>query len=236
MTNSPKDTPRTTASPAPPSSANQPFKGDPEKRKYDKDGVELGNRTSSTIRNNCIGVIYNGLAFRSRESIESVLEKAMAVEKAAFETYKGETDEYKKKIRSLFQNLKNKTNQDLGRKIMSGEVTPARFVVMTHEELKSAEQKTIDEKLEKENMNKAQVAMPEKSISDALTCGKCQKKKVSYTQAQTRSADEPMTTFCECLECGNRWKVSKDIMADSPFDSCSNLVSIVLLISATISE
>ena len=27
-------------------------------------------------------------------------------------------------------------------------------------------------------------------------------------QLQTRSADEPMTTFVLCLECGNRWKVS----------------------------
>ena len=28
-----------------------------------------------------------------------------------------------------------------------------------------------------------------------------------YIQLQTRSADEPMTTFVLCLECGNRWKV-----------------------------
>jgi transcription elongation factor S-II len=41
-----------------------------------------------------------------------------------------------------------------------------------------------------------------------LTCGKCGQKKVSYSQAQTRSADEPMTTFCECTVCGNRWKFS----------------------------
>jgi len=57
-------------------------------------------------------------------------------------------------------------------------------------------------------MKKAQVPMAEKSISDALKCGKCGQKKVSYSQAQTRSADEPMTTFCECMVCGNRWKFS----------------------------
>jgi transcription elongation factor S-II len=79
---------------------------------------------------------------------------------------------------------------------------------MTHEELKSEERKAEDQKLMKENMDKAMVAQEEKSVSTALTCGKCGQKKVSYTQAQTRSADEPMTTFCECLHCGNRWKFS----------------------------
>lgn len=28
-----------------------------------------------------------------------------------------------------------------------------------------------------------------------------------FSQVQTRSADEPMTTFVLCNECGNRWKV-----------------------------
>lgn len=27
-------------------------------------------------------------------------------------------------------------------------------------------------------------------------------------QVQTRSSDEPMTTFVVCNECGNRWKVA----------------------------
>lgn len=30
---------------------------------------------------------------------------------------------------------------------------------------------------------------------------------LSVSQVQTRSADEPMTTFVLCNECGNRWKV-----------------------------
>ena len=29
---------------------------------------------------------------------------------------------------------------------------------------------------------------------------------------QTRSADEPMTTFVYCNECGNRWKVRFEIL------------------------
>ncbi|KAK2597120.1 hypothetical protein N8I77_012987 [Diaporthe amygdali] len=189
-------TPSNTASPGPPPtpSVNQPYQGDTEKRHFKVDKVDL-KRTSSDVRNNCIGVLYNGLAYRSTDSVEVVVAKAIEVEAAAFKHFKGEGGEYKVKIRSLFSNLKVKSNRELGRRVMSGEITPVEFVKMSQDELKSQEHKERDNKLEKENMNKAQVAQPEKSISDALTCGKCGQKKVSYSQAQTRSADEPMTTF-----------------------------------------
>lgn len=34
---------------------------------------------------------------------------------------------------------------------------------------------------------------------------------IAYPQVQTRSADEPMTTFAYCNECGNRWKVRESV-------------------------
>ncbi len=42
--------------------------------------------------------------------------------------------------------------------------------------------------------------------TDDFTCFKCKSKKCTFYQLQTRSADEPMTTFVTCLDCGNRWK------------------------------
>jgi transcription elongation factor S-II len=44
--------------------------------------------------------------------------------------------------------------------------------------------------------------------TDAFQCGKCKQRKCTYFQMQTRSADEPMTTFVSCVThgCGNRWK------------------------------
>ena len=38
-------------------------------------------------------------------------------------------------------------------------------------------------------------------------CPKCEHPRAYFMQLQTRSADEPMTTFVVCNECGNRWKV-----------------------------
>lgn len=125
---------------------------------------------------------------------QTVLTHAISIEAAAYAAYAPETSEaYKSKMRSLFQNLKNKSNPGLRLRIFAGEIAPDRFVKMSLEELKSKERREEDKQIQKENMDKAMVAQEEKSISSSLTCGKCQQKKVSYSQAQTRSADEPMT-------------------------------------------
>lgn len=36
-------------------------------------------------------------------------------------------------------------------------------------------------------------------------CGRCKERNCTYYQLQVRSSDEPMTTFVNCLNCGNRW-------------------------------
>jgi DNA-directed RNA polymerase subunit M/transcription elongation factor TFIIS len=41
--------------------------------------------------------------------------------------------------------------------------------------------------------------------SGFLVCRNCRSTHVDVDQMQTRSADEPMTLFALCLECGNRW-------------------------------
>jgi transcription elongation factor S-II len=203
-----------TNSPAPTSKpkASSPTGVDPDKRNWKSDKVSRDDLTDDKNRNNCIGLLYDGLCIGSERPMKEILQVAVAVENAALnlpET-KGNPSSgpYKEKIRSLFQNLKNKSNPKLKTRILDGTIHPERFVTMTHDEMKSKQQRAEDEKIAKENMNNAMVAQEEKSISTALECGKCHQKKVSYTQAQTRSADEPMTTFCECLNCGNRWKFS----------------------------
>ena len=45
------------------------------------------------------------------------------------------------------------------------------------------------------------------TASIMMYCSGCKRKtKCDYYQMQTRSADEPMTTFVTCLECDKRWK------------------------------
>ena len=41
--------------------------------------------------------------------------------------------------------------------------------------------------------------------TDKWMCNGCKKRKCTYYELQTRSADEPMTIFIHCLNCGKRW-------------------------------
>jgi transcription elongation factor S-II len=182
--------------------AEDKYVGDVSKRRWETDGVTIA-RTGTASRDRCIGLLYNGLAYMSHKPAVEVLGKAIAVERVCHDKFT--LDVYNKRMKALYLNMKQ--NSELGKSVMDGEMTPAEFAVITHEEMKSGAQRKKDKVLEQENLKMAQVPMAEKSISDALKCGKCGQKKVSYSQAQTRSADEPMTTFCECTVCGNRWKV-----------------------------
>jgi DNA-directed RNA polymerase subunit M/transcription elongation factor TFIIS len=59
-----------------------------------------------------------------------------------------------------------------------------------------------DKKIRDENKYEPKL----EASTDNFKCWKCKSKKCTYYQLQTRSADEPMTTFVNCLDCGNRWK------------------------------
>lgn len=41
-----------------------------------------------------------------------------------------------------------------------------------------------------------------------LTCQRCNGKRTFSYQKQTRSADEPMTTFAQCMNCKHKWQYS----------------------------
>ena len=42
---------------------------------------------------------------------------------------------------------------------------------------------------------------------NGMVCWKCHSKTINIDLKQTRSADEPMSAFCECGDCGARWKM-----------------------------
>ena len=59
---------------------------------------------------------------------------------------------------------------------------------------------------EKSKRDRALYEINKEMATDIYKCSKCKKRECTFYQLQTRSADEPMTTFVTCLNCGNRWK------------------------------
>jgi transcription elongation factor S-II len=42
--------------------------------------------------------------------------------------------------------------------------------------------------------------------TDLFRCNRCKKRETTFYELQTRSADEPMTKFISCVNCGNHWR------------------------------
>ena len=45
------------------------------------------------------------------------------------------------------------------------------------------------------------------AATDQFKCSRCKKNECVFYELQTRSADESMTIFVICLNCGKRWKI-----------------------------
>ena len=70
----------------------------------------------------------------------------------------------------------------------------------------SEERKQENSLIDAQNLLNTRAAKDNQAETDQFKCGKCYQRKCKYYQLQTRSADEPMTTFVTCVNCGNRWK------------------------------
>lgn len=128
------------------------------------------------------------------------------IEEAVFQEFKNTDAKYKNRVRSRIANLKDAKNPNLRRNVLCGNIAPSTFAKMSAEEMASDELKEMRKNLTKEAIREHQMAKTGGTETDLFSCGKCKKKNCTYTQVQTRSADEPMTTFVFCNECGNRWK------------------------------
>tara|TARA_B100000902_G_scaffold269324_1_gene255258 strand:- start:4622 stop:5206 length:585 start_codon:yes stop_codon:yes gene_type:complete len=114
---------------------------------------------------------------------------------------------YLDRFRSIYNNMNPKMttfNKDLLNKFKKNKIQSKQLACMTHQEMNPKIWKELIDAKIKRDKNLTQVDMS--AATDEFKCFKCQKRQCTYYQLQTRSADEPMTTFITCLNCGNRWK------------------------------
>ena len=116
---------------------------------------------------------------------------------------------YIDKFKTIFLNLKN---PEIIQLITEKKIKAHELAFMTHQEMLPTKWNDLIEDIKIKNQNKYTPKI--EASTDNFTCFKCKAKgepkerytQCSYYQLQTRSADEPMTTFVTCINCGARWK------------------------------
>jgi transcription elongation factor S-II len=149
---------------------------------------------------------------------DAVVPKVTEIDLAIQALSKGDRAAYAEKFRSLMFNLKK--NKALRMRLWSN-LDGKTLVRLSPDEMATSEkvkarqeikQKISDSRrLDWEQANEDKINEMCGIKGDLLkatlfTCGRCKSTKTTSTQKQTRSADEPMTVFVFCKNCGNRWK------------------------------
>ncbi|MGI9554685.1 MAG: hypothetical protein ACR2M6_01820 [Vampirovibrionia bacterium] len=108
---------------------------------------------------------------------------------------------YLTRFRTVYNNLK--TSNYLKEQLAEKQIKPHEVAFLSHYEMSPERwEKLIQEKRERDK----NIYDVQQNIDSEFKCSRCKKNNCTYYQLQTRSADEPMTTFVNCLSCGNRWK------------------------------
>eukprot|EP00037_Helgoeca_nana_P010065 m.88484 g.88484 ORF g.88484 m.88484 type:complete len:289 (+) comp19989_c0_seq1:57-923(+) len=152
------------------------------------------------VRNAMRKVLCQALCTKGRH--KAAPEVAVAIENAVFRTSGYPAG--KGKIRGIVSNLKK--NADLREQALSKAIPGEKFAIMTADDLASDKVKATKAAANEQYLKDKALAIKEGAHTTEYPCPKCKVRDCIYTQLQTRSADEPMTTFCACKQCGNRWK------------------------------
>ncbi|XP_029360253.1 transcription elongation factor A protein 3 isoform X1 [Echeneis naucrates] len=164
--------------------------------------------TGDSIRDKCIEMLAAALRTDNdyKDFGANCDSMAAEIEDHIYQEIKATDMKYKNRVRSRISNLKDPKNPGLRKNVLAGSIELSRIATMSAEEMASDELKQLRNVLTQEAIREHQMAKTGGTTTDLLQCGKCKKKNCTYNQVQTRSADEPMTTFVLCNECGNRWK------------------------------
>jgi DNA-directed RNA polymerase subunit M/transcription elongation factor TFIIS len=105
---------------------------------------------------------------------------------------------YVDRFRSLYTNLPAITE-----KMSANEITPVQVATMTHQEFNPSTWKDLLEAKMKRDQAKRNNKV--EAMTDMYTCKrkKCRSRRITFVELQIRSADEPSTVICTCLDCGN---------------------------------
>ncbi|KAL8144480.1 hypothetical protein V2J09_017512 [Rumex salicifolius] len=143
-----------------------------------------------------------------RDDVEACdpIRVAVTVESVMFEKWGRSTGAQKVKYRSVIFNLKDQKNPDFRRRVLLGHVRAEDIPTLTPEDMASDQRKLENKQIKDKALFECERGIEPKATTDQFKCGRCKQRKCTYYQMQTRSADEPMTTYVTCVNCNNHWK------------------------------
>ena len=114
---------------------------------------------------------------------------------------------YLAKVRSVYSNLKSDSyigNKDFMERVLSNDIDSREIATLSAYDVFPENWKDLFDS--KTKQDKLRYELKPEAMTDVFKCHRCGSRSCSYYEVQTRSADEPMTQFINCLDCGNRWK------------------------------
>jgi transcription elongation factor S-II len=172
--------------------------------------IQQVTKTGNPKRDKVLVLLFDALRPRTDPDEKEPAEVGATMERHCWEVLGRDEKEYYAQIRSLRFNLTDAKNPDFRRKCLTGYFGEGRWAKLKAEDMASVAWNAQREKIRTAALEECQSdwLMRHGGIqaSGMFQCGKCKGNKTTYFQMQTRSADEPMTTFVTCLVCKNKWK------------------------------
>lgn len=114
---------------------------------------------------------------------------------------------YDIQVRRVLSNLDTKSyvgNKRLLERLKEGEFKIWEIPCMTFSDLYPEKWVELSDR---EMKREAKMLEVDTSMAtDMFRCSRCGKRQCTYYEQQTRSADEPMTIFIRCINCGKQWR------------------------------
>ena len=185
-----------------------PIEDAPVEYAIDQTVYDVKHPTGNTTRDKVRKLLHDALATDApkSEEDENILKVANAIEEHMYNMFSDVGRDYKTKYRNISFNLKDKKNGKLRSMLLDRLLSPEELLNMTSEQLANDDLKKSRELVHEKMTRDAMPYNKQAATTDQFKCGKCKERKCTYYQMQTRSADEPLTTFVHCVNCDNRWR------------------------------
>ena len=172
----------------------------------------LVNSNHPDIRNSLKKMFYKAFVEFLPTGFNSTnaMDKSLEIEKKIFDIIPEKT-KYINRCRAIVSNLKDPDNEEFRINILSGKLSPELLAKMEVTEMASNKKKNERTLMEEEAFSAMRSDWNQKHalVSEGMyTCGKCKGKRTTTQEIQMRSADEPMSIFITCVDCGHQWRIS----------------------------